>query len=177
MSPVDQQSQRAHAALPQGLPALWLLLFALWLVFNASLAPAIVLAGVLAATVLGWIFATRSAVWNGVRLTPTTLYHFLAYTGVFLVEMVKANLSMLRYVYAPRIHIQPGIVRINLRLRSPIGRLALANSIALTPGSLVMDIGEDALFIHWLDVRTTDPEQATEMIAGAFDRHLGKVFG
>ena len=84
---------------------------------------------------------------------------------------------MLRYVYSPRIDIHPGIVRINIRLKSPIGRLALANSIALTPGSLVMAIKDDALFIHWLDVKTVDPEIATEMIAGPFEKHLGEVFG
>lgn len=177
MSPVEEESQRANAALPRGFAGLWLLLLALWIVFNASVAPAILFVGLLAATAIAWIFTTRSAVWSGVLLTPGTLFHFLAYTGVFVIELVKANLNMLRYVYAPRIDIHPGIVKINLRLRSPIGRLALANSIALTPGSLVMDIDEDALFIHWLDVRTTDPEQATEMIAGAFDKHLGKVFG
>ncbi len=174
---MEEESQRAPNALPGGLAALWLLLLVLWIVFNASAAPAILLVGVLAAGVIAWIFTTRSAVWSDVRLTPLRLYHFLCYAGVFLVEMVKANLGMLRYVYAPRIDIHPGIVRIDLRLSSPIGRLALANSIALTPGSLVMDIEDDALFIHWLDVRTTDAEQATEMIAGAFDKHLGKVFG
>ncbi len=177
MSPVEEESQRAPNALPGGLAALWLLLLVLWIVFNSSAAPAILLVGVLAAGVIAWIFTTRSAVWSDVRLTPLRLYHFLCYAGVFLVEMVKANLGMLRYVYAPSIDIHPGIVRIDLRLSSPIGRLALANSIALTPGSLVMDIDDDALFIHWLDVRTTDAELATEMIAGAFDKHLGKVFG
>ncbi|MCD2183806.1 Na+/H+ antiporter subunit E [Rhizobium sp. GN54] len=177
MSPVEEENPRANAALPRGLAGLWLLLLVLWIVFNASAAPAILLVGLLVASAIAWIFATRSAVWSDVLLTPRVLFHFLVYTGVFVVEMVKANLNMLRYVYAPRIDIHPGIVKINLRLRSPIGRLALANSIALTPGSLVMDIDGDTLFIHWLDVRTTDPEEATEMIAGAFDKHLGKVFG
>lgn len=170
-------SSREFFGLPKGYSGLWLLLFALWLVFNASLSAPILVTGFVAASVLSWIFVTRSNVWHDVALTPRTLYHFLAYTGVFVVELVKANVNMLRYVYSPRIDIHPGIVKIHLRLRSPIGRLALANSIALTPGSLVMDIGDDALFIHWLDVKTTDTELATEMIAGPFETHLGKVFG
>ena len=55
--------------------------------------------------------------------------------------------------------------------------IALANSIALTPGSLVMDIEGDTLFVHWLDVQTTDPDEATRIIAGPFEKHLEKVFG
>jgi multicomponent Na+:H+ antiporter subunit E len=62
-------------------------------------------------------------------------------------------------------------------LKSPAGRLALANSIALTPGSLVVDIEGDTLFIHLLDVKTTDIDEATRMIAGPFEKHLGEVFG
>ncbi len=110
-------------------------------------------------------------------MTPAKVFHFVAYTGVFLVELVKANINMLRYVYAPRIDIHPGIVKVKMPLKSPIGRLALANSIALTPGSLVMDLRGDALFVHWLDVKTTDPETATQMIIGPFVKHLGAVFG
>ncbi len=32
-------------------------------------------------------------------------------TGVFLVELVRANINMMRYVFAPRIDIKPGIVQ------------------------------------------------------------------
>jgi multicomponent Na+:H+ antiporter subunit E len=84
---------------------------------------------------------------------------------------------MMRYVYAPRIDIRPGIVKIRTRLKSPLGRLALANSIALTPGSLVLDIKDDVLFIHWLDVKTIDPDEATGIIAGPFEADLEKAFG
>jgi multicomponent Na+:H+ antiporter subunit E len=83
----------------------------------------------------------------------------------------------MRYVYAPRIDIKPGIVKVKTGLKSPLGRLALANSIALTPGSLVLDIQDDVLFIHWLDVKTIDPDEATRIIAGPFEAHLEKAFG
>ncbi|AOF91652.1 Na+/H+ antiporter subunit E [Sinorhizobium sp. RAC02] len=164
------------ADLPRGLVFLWVFLFAVWLVINASVELPVVASGALVSLVLSWIFVRRTDVWR-IEMTPGKALHFLAYTGVFCVEMVKANIEMIRYVYAPRIDIRPGIVKINVRLRSPIGRVALANSIALTPGSLVMDITDDAMFIHWLDVKTTDPEKATGMIAGPFEKHLGAVFG
>jgi len=102
---------------------------------------------------------------------------FVRYTGVFLVELVRANLSMLRYVYAPRIDINPGIVRVKTRLKTPVARLALANSIALTPGSLVVETEGDTLFIHWLDVTTTDTEEASRIFVEPFEEHLEKTFG
>lgn len=159
-----------------GLPVLWLLLFALWLIVNSSLAAPILITGAIVSFAIAWIFSRRSTVWN-ITITPRAAWHFLVYTGVFFAELVKANLNMLRYVYSPRIDIRPGIVKVHMRLKSPLGRLALANSIALTPGSLVMDIRGETMFVHWLDVKTTDPDEATEMIAGPFERQLEAVFG
>jgi len=174
------ESETTERGLPEslkGLIGLWVLLFALWLIVNASLALPVVITGALISLAIAAIFSRRDWLWQQTALTPRAAYHFLAFASAFFIELVKANVNMLRYVYSPRIDIHPGIVRIPMRLKSPIGRLALANAIALTPGSLVMDIRDDALFIHWLDVKTTDPEQAAAMIAGAFEKHLGAAFG
>ena len=92
-------------------------------------------------------------------------------------ELVRANINMMRYVYAPRIDVDPGVVMVKTGLKSPIGRLALANSISLTPGSLVLDISEEGLTVHCLDMRTVDPNDASRTIAGPFEKHLEKSFG
>ena len=163
--------------LPGGLLYLWILLTFLWFAANLSLAVEALASGALISAVLAYMFTRRPGVWQGIRFSPTRLYHFILYTGIFLVELARANINMMRYVYAPRIDIRPGIVRVKTRLKTPVGRLVLANSIALTPGSLVIDIDGDSLFVHWLDVKTTDPEETTRAIAGPFEEHLGKAFG
>ena len=167
----------AGAALPKGFVWLWLLLTAIWFAANSSLEVASISAGALISAALAYIFTQKTDVWQDIYFSPSRLFHFVRYTGVFLVELVRANIDMLRYVYAPRIDISPGVVRVKTRLTSPVGRLALANSIALTPGSLVLEIKDDTLFVHWLDVKTTDPDDATRMIAARFEEHLEKAFG
>lgn len=161
----------------QGFLSLWLVLFVVWTVANGSLALPVAALGLVVTFLLARSFASRSDAWRRISWTPQALVHFVAYTGVFLVELVKANLMMMRIVYSPRIAITPGIVRIRTKLTSPIGRLALANTIALTPGSLVLDIEDDTLLIHWLDVQTTDVDAATGLLARPYETHLEKVFG
>jgi multicomponent Na+:H+ antiporter subunit E len=156
---------------------LWVLLTFLWIAANSSLAMESVASGALISAALTYIFTQKSNVWQGIRFSPSRFSHFILYTGVFAVELLRANINMMRYVYSPRMDIKPGIVKIKTGLKTPIGRLALANSIALTPGSLVVDIEGDTLFVHWLDVSTADPDEATRIIAGPFERHLEKVFG
>ena len=162
---------------PRGFLWLSVLLAFLWFAANSSLAVEALATGALISVVLAYMFTRKPGAWQDVRLSPQRLHHFVLYTGVFVVELVRANINMMRYVYAPRIKIKPGIVRIRTKLQTPVGRLALASSIALTPGSLVIDMDDDSLFVHWLDVKTTDPHEATRAIAGAFEEHLEKTFG
>ncbi|MFI5411890.1 Na+/H+ antiporter subunit E [Kaistia sp. UC242_56] len=172
---MDQDSRKSVA--PQGMLSLWLVLFVVWMVANSTLAVEVAILGAVITLALAYVFTSSSDAWRRIRWTPAGFYHFLAYSGTFLVELVKANIAMMRVVYAPRIDIHPGVVKIRTKLKSPIGRLALANTIALTPGSLVLDIKGETLYIHWLDVQTTDLDKATEALAGPFETHLEKVFG
>ena len=99
------------------------------------------------------------------------------YFAVFLEKLVKANINVLMLVLSPRINIHPGIVEIQTTLKSPIGRLVLANSITLTPGTLVVDIKGDTLFIHWINVSSKDPVSAIRQIAGRFEKYLKVIYG
>ena len=174
---MDRRSSIGESRTFRGFVSLWVVLIFIWIASNSSLAVEFVITGAVIAAVLAHKFGSNSGVWQSIRLSPTRLYHFIRYTGSFAVELVRANINMLRYVYSPRIDIAPGIVKIKTNLKSSIGRLALVNSIALTPGSLVIDIKGDTLLIHWLDVKTADPDEAASMIAGAFAEHLEKAFG
>jgi multicomponent Na+:H+ antiporter subunit E len=177
MTGLSTAAASAFNTLPKGFLPLWALLVVIWCAANMSLQLAPLITGALISMVLAFIFAKKTSVWQNLSVSPTRIYYFLRYTGVFFAELVRANINMMRYVYAPRITIRPAVVRIRTQLQSPIGRLALANSIALTPGSLVLEIEGDSLFIHWLDMSTADPDEARRIIAGPFEQHLEKAFG
>ncbi|MEK8019066.1 MAG: Na+/H+ antiporter subunit E, partial [Candidatus Parabeggiatoa sp.] len=56
---------------------------------------------------------------------------------------------------------------------SSLGKLMLANSITLTPGTLTVDVVENRLQVHWVDSTPgEDLESATRAIADSFERHL-----
>ena len=48
----------------------------------------------------------------------------------------------------------------------------LANSITLTPGTLTVDISGEYLFIHWINVKSTDVDEASRLIGGRFEKYL-----
>jgi multicomponent Na+:H+ antiporter subunit E len=156
---------------------LWVTLEALWLIANASLAMDVVLVGAVISAAVAFLFRDLGRVYGDIRWSPRVIYNYLLYFGVFLRELVKANLNLMRVVLSPTIDIKPGIVEIRTRLKSPLGRLALANSITLTPGTLVVDIRDDSLFVHWINVTAEDPRAATQEIAGSFEKYLQVIYG
>jgi len=60
-------------------------------------------------------------------------------------------------------------------MKSSLGKLLLANSITLTPGTLTLDVKEDRMFIHWIDVQGKDIDAATKAIVGTFEGTLKEV--
>jgi multicomponent Na+:H+ antiporter subunit E len=161
----------------RGVLILWAVLVVVWLAVNASFDPVNIFAGTAICFIVAFALPRSTALWSDVLWTPRAGYHFASYILVFAREIVRANINVLRYVYSPRIDISPGIVEVKTRLKSPIGRFVLANSIALTPGSLVIAIEGDTFYIHWLDVQTMDGEEATRTIVRPFEKHLEAIFG
>lgn len=156
---------------------LWLTLLLIWVIANGTLATDTLITGVVISAVIALAFAAFSRVYSVIRWSPKVVLYYLMYLGVFLMELVKANLNVMRLVFSPSINIKPGIVEVKTELKSPIGRLALANSITLTPGTLVVDIKQDSLFIHWIDISATDPVAATEAISARFEKYLKVIYG
>ena len=106
------------------------------------------------------------------------LWFLCIYTPIFVWECFKANLDVAYRVSRPELPINPGIVRIRTRLKTDVAITLLANSITLTPGTMTVDVDTDngILYVHWIDVKSRDVEEATKRIAGRFEPILQRFF-
>ncbi len=153
--------------------------FLLWLVLSLSADIQHILIGAvvsfIVAASVGEMFAGVPRKW----LSFSRYKYFMIYVGVFLKEVIKANIDVAYRVLHPGLPIKPGIVRVKTDIKSETGLTFLANSITLTPGTLSVDIDTEkgVLYVHWIDVRDRDIEQATRLIAGRFERLIKEVFG
>lgn len=103
---------------------------------------------------------------------------FCYYVPLFLWECLKANIDVAARVLNPNLPINPGIVKVKTSLRSDTALTFLANSITLTPGTFCVDIlpEEGILYIHWIDVKSQDVQEATEQIVKTFEGVLKRIF-
>jgi multicomponent Na+:H+ antiporter subunit E len=162
--------------------ATFLVCFAFWVLLDFSFKAEELLAGAIVSLLVA-LFAARFFIHEdaGWFFKPA---HFLAlikyWCFTFIGELVKANVSMARICFGGCTDIHPGIVKIPTEMKSDYGLAALANSITLTPGTITMEVteeeGQNYLYVHWIDVKETDPEKAGEAIKGTLEKGLRGVW-
>jgi len=152
-------------------------LLGFWMLLNGSLALDVLVVGLIAAFVITFLFRDSLAVISEFRATPRALMAAVGYVFFFAGELVKSNLNLAGIVLSPALPLNPGIVRVRTRLKSRMGRLLLANSITLTPGTLTVDIDGEWLYIHWVTVASADIEAATAAIVAGFEDYLEVMYG
>jgi multicomponent Na+:H+ antiporter subunit E len=146
-----------------------------WLLLTGSLQPDEVILGIAVSLVAVAASGQRLALLSGLKLTPLAPFHVLRYLGYFFVQLALSNLDVARRVISPSLPIHPGLVEVRTNLSSDLGRMLLANSITLTPGTLTVEAEGDRLLIHWIDTTPgSDLESATRAIAAGFEKRISK---
>ena len=78
------------------------------------------------------------------------------YVVLLLSEIVKANVAVMHIVLNPDIEPKPRLVRFKSGLKSEAHRVALADSITLTPGTITSQLRGDEYVVHCLDEGMAD---------------------
>ena len=131
-----------------------LVYFFLWIVFNGRITNEIITAGVLISLLVD-VFVKKIL---KINFTGANLIKFLKlfpdafiYVIVLLIEIVKANMLISRLVLAPEIEVEPCLVRFKTPLKTQAARVALANSITLTPGTITVSLENNEFLVHALN--------------------------
>ncbi len=151
--------------------------FVVWLLLTWTLEIQVVVAGLAASIVVALLFHEILPKEHHIFVSPMRIFWLLVYIPVFFYYVIIANLDVVYRALHPKMPINPGIVKIKTGLKTESGITALANSITLTPGTLTVDLTDDGfLYIHWINVKSTETEEATKHIAQRFEWFLKKIF-
>ena len=152
-----------------------IILFLLWLALTGTFNLQELSVGGVLAIIIPFLtpypISNRGLKW----FAPKRVIGVFIYSLVFMKALLIANLDVAKKVLSPKLNIKPGIVKIKTELTSDIGKMLLANSITLTPGTLSVDIRGEYLFIHWIDVESSDIVEATKIIAGDFEKLIKSI--
>ncbi|VFM94854.1 MAG: multicomponent Na+:H+ antiporter subunit E [Candidatus Kentron sp. G] len=161
----------------RNLTALFALLFFFWVLLNGTLAADVLAVGVLVAIAISLLFRDNVTLFSEFHVTPRAFGAMAIYLLYFFRELVISNIKIAGIVISPSMPIKPAIVKVRTHLKSRMGRLLLANSITLTPGTLSLELKDEWLYVHWVATETTDIDAATARIVRNFERYLSIMYG
>lgn len=152
-------------------PLLTPVLAAIWLLLNNSLAPGQILLGLL----LGWAIPRFTLGFWPERVRIRRPAQLLRFAGVFLYDVLIANLAVARLILAGPRRLQPAFVVVPLDLRDDLAISLLANTICLTPGTVSAQLSADRrqLLVHALDC--ADPQALVATIKARFEAPLKEI--
>ena len=151
--------------------SLGVVLAVVWLLLSGHFEPLILMLG-LASCVIVVVIAKRMDFvdheGHPIHLTRRAVGYWLWLSW----EIVKANIDVARRVLAPRIAINPTMVRLASSQKSDLGLVIYANSITLTPGTISVDVEPGEILVHALS-----RDAARELEIGEMDRRVSQVEG
>jgi multicomponent Na+:H+ antiporter subunit E len=154
---------------------LFILSLIFWLLLTFEFTVANIIVGVVSSIICALFFG-RVFITNIYKLLqPRRYFWFIVYLFIFIWECIKANFDVAYRVLHPAMPIRPGIVKVKTTLKSDLAKMLLANSITMTPGTISVDIIDDNLYIHWIYIRSEDPEVYTPIITGAFEKYIKRI--
>ena len=146
-------------------------LLGFWLALTASLRPLDIVIGLILSVLLG-VWAARF-LWpdDAPVLTARQAARFLLYIPHLLVAIVIAAVQVAEIVFRPHMPIEPVMIRHRTRFKRDVSRVAFANSITLTPGTLTVDVDENTFVVHCIAERFAD-----DITNGDLERRITRVF-
>ena len=150
---------------------MYILLFLFWLLLNGKLTAEVVGLGLV-------IVALMAALeWSLFHYGPAQELRvlrkvpvFCAYLPVLVWEILKAGLVVGRDILFRRYRLTPTLVTFRADLNTDFGRVLLANSITLTPGTITVQVEGNQLTVHCLDKSMLDTSPD-----GTFQRWIRKM--
>ena len=131
---------------------MFILLLAFWILLNGRVTAEIVILGIVVCAAIhsqvlkygGFTLQGELRMW---RRAPRAV----AYLFLLTWEVVKACVQVMVLTLSKAEEVKPRLVRVDSPVRTEIGKVILANSITLTPGTITCGESGGQFYIHALD--------------------------
>ncbi len=147
---------------------LFMLLAVTWWLWSGHIEAFILLLGL--ASVIAVVWLARNMGITDAEGAPLVQGRVFIYAVWLAKEIVKANVEVARVILDPNLPIRPRLIRIRANQKTELGRVILANSITLTPGTVSVDMQGDRIWVHALSF-----EGAEEDLSGDMDRRICRL--
>ena len=131
---------------------MYFLLFGFWVLLSGKWTAEIAIVGVIVCAALyafmcSFMGYSPKKEWQLALRVPKIIGYFFYLVG----EIFKSAWGTMVLIWSPEKEIQPRVTSFRTKLKTDAGKVVLANSITMTPGTITVDVQDDLFLIHCLD--------------------------
>ena len=143
----------------------------LWFIFNEHITLELLIIGILMCAVAD-IFSLKIICRRHPKMKtlPKLVWEGIKYCGFLLKEIFIANFSVIKLIVSPSQEVEPELHTFSTALQTNAAKVALANSITVTPGTITCTLTGNILMVHALDSGFAEGIENTE-----FEKRLLKM--
>lgn len=146
-------------------------LFLFWLLLNGQWTTEIAVVGLVLDTMIClflWKFLdwTPGYDWKLCKRVPA----FFVYAVRLVRWVFEAAWATLKLVWSPVLEPEPVLTGFRTHLKTRLGKVMLANSITMTPGTITVDVQDDMYIVHCLDSSFSEGLENSFM-----EYHIGRL--
>lgn len=98
------------------------------------------------------------------------------FLAIFTWECIKANFDVAWRVVQYKIPIKPAIIKMPLMVKTDLARAVLSCALTMTPGTIVLDIEDDYMYVHWIYIDDKDPLTYALNKVNRFEKYIKIIF-
>ena len=142
---------------------MYLLYFIVWIIFAGDITLEICIFGaVIAAVIFAFTCKFMDYSIEKEKKILKKSFQFLHYIAVLVKEILLANVQTIKMILSEKEEVKPTLVDFKTDIKSETGKVLLANSITLTPGTITVELDDSGYVVHCLD----------ESMAGGMDESV-----
>jgi|TARA_B110001454_G_scaffold13596_1_gene12336 multicomponent K+:H+ antiporter subunit E len=163
-------SQPRFRLLP--MPIHSLLLFAVWLLLNNTVAPGHIVLATFLAIVIPLITSGMQDSQPSFHKPLVTLRYVIMVIG----DIIVANFEVAALVIGPNKKLNPAFIAVPIEIEHELPITILASTVSLTPGTVSAEISEDKQWLYVHVLHMTDKDELIALIKQRYERPLREIF-
>ena len=146
-------------------------LFIVWLLWSGHYNdPFLIGLGVLSCVFCVWLSNRMRIVDEEGALVEFGIRPFTSYVPWLIKEIIVSNIAVTKIICSRKMPLQRNLIEVSANQKSALGRVILANSITLTPGTISVNLHGDKILVHALSFAG-----AEEDLSGEMDRRVCRL--
>ncbi len=138
-------------------------LIAAWLLWSGHLDPFILILGGLSVLLTLWMSCRMNVIDDEGAPAQLGIRPFTQFAPWLMWEIVKSNIDVTKIILSPKMKLRRNLIEVSADQKSQIGKVILANSITLTPGTVSVHLKDDRILVHALSFEGGEEDLSGDM--------------